>query len=1006
MKKTLLVAVLLLLLSVSMAVAQETTKNDNMSPDMFNESGNSMLSDTVDERMIAREGYVPGQVIVKLKEGILLDESFLNKHQLKSAEKLLKTAFKKNKKINETKKSRGLDRMYLVKFSSKKKIADILENLNKDSRVEYAEPDYILSIDAVPNDPSFPQLWGMDNTGQTGGTVDADIDAPEAWDIQTGSSDVVIAVIDTGVDYNHSDLVDNIWTNPGEIPGDGIDNDGNGIIDDIHGYNAIDGSGDPMDDNNHGTHCAGTIAAVGNNGIGVIGVNWNASIMPVKFLNAGGGGYTSDAVEAIIYATLMEADIMSNSWGGGGYSLALEDAISAAGDAGIIFVAAAGNNYRDSDISPAYPASYDLDNIVSVAATDHNDNKASFSNWGIVSVDLGAPGVSINSTMKNGTYGIYSGTSMACPHVAGVAGLIKAQYPDLTGEGLKVRLLGGVDIIPSMEGKTVTGGRLNAYNSLENDDIPPAEITDLAIADVTYSSIGLSWEAVGDDGLDGTASVYDIRYSTSGITDTSWDSATQVTGEPNPNPSEFSESFTVENLEFGTTYYFAIKAVDNMGNAAGLSNVVSGSTTIPTIAFSDDMESGLGWTSDGLWHHETYRYNSPISSWAYNTGPPYYTYNTGTSNSGSLTSSVIDLSDFSSATLAFEAFYQTEGMGTYWDRRKVQVGIDGVFTDVDQLSGDPMLKWNAYAVDISSYAGKNVQVRFSFDTIDGALNDFEGWYIDDVSIFGESSEENLPPVANAGPDQTRSDADGDGMETIILNGFESYDPDGEIVSFVWGEGTMFIGNGSSVNYDFPVGTHVVTLSVEDNNGMTDTDEIVVTVNPNQAPIANAGPDQSSFVGTIVNFDGSESFDPDGDIVSYEWNFGDGTATGSGIVASHSYGAVGNYTVVLTVTDNGGATATDISNVEIVATDVVIVTKAQYDSKKDRIIFQATSSGGGEATLEVFTVGGSSYGNMSYNLDRNLFILTVENIDSNPGTVTVKSSLGGEDEKEVTNKFKK
>ncbi len=346
----------------------------------------ALNNDNVDARVadMSRDGdaikgeYVDGQVIIKLKEGVSLDDSFMDKHQLKSAEKMLKAGSKKNKKADEAMKSHGLDRIYLAEFSSEKSLTRILEKLNKNPDIEFAEPNYVLSIDAVPNDPSFSQLWGIHNLGQTGGAADADIDAPEAWDVQTGSSDVVIAVIDTGVDYNHPDLVSNIWTNLGEIPGNGIDDDGNGYVDDVHGYDFANNNGDPTDDHYHGTHCAGTIGAGGNNGIGIAGVNWNVSIMPGKFLTASGSGTEAGAIASIQYAILMGADVMSNSWGGGGYSQALYDAISAANEAGSLFVAAAGNTGSDNDVYPHYPSSYDIPNVIAVAATDYNDNKAGF----------------------------------------------------------------------------------------------------------------------------------------------------------------------------------------------------------------------------------------------------------------------------------------------------------------------------------------------------------------------------------------------------------------------------------------------------------------------------------------------------------------------------------------------------------------------------------------------------------------------------------------------------
>ena len=323
-------------------------------------------------------------------------------------------------------------------------------------------------LSTIPNDPSYPQLYALNNTGQTGGTFDADIDAPEAWNITTGSRAIVVGVIDTGIDYTHPDLAANIWTNPGEIAGNGVDDDANGFVDDVHGYDFANNDGDPMDDHYHGTHVSGTIGAVGNNGTGVAGVSWNVSLMALKFLDASGSGWDSDAIRAVNYATMMRMTygvnvrVTSNSWGGGSYDTGLLDAINVGGAAGIMFVAAAGNDGQNTDVSPNYPASYDSAAIVSVAATDKNDSLAWFSNYGLTSVDLAAPGVSITSTLPGNRYGTLSGTSMATPHVSGVAALALAVDPSLTVAQLKSSLLDNVDLIPALAGRTAAGGRLNA----------------------------------------------------------------------------------------------------------------------------------------------------------------------------------------------------------------------------------------------------------------------------------------------------------------------------------------------------------------------------------------------------------------------------------------------------------------------------------------------------------------------------------------------------------------
>ena len=353
----------------------------------------------------------------------------------------------------------------------RRRIDEVLAKLRRQPGVEYAEPDYRVHVDALyPDDPRFGELWGLHNTGQSGGTPDVDVDAPEAWSQTTGDSGVVVGVIDTGVDYTHEDLAANMWRNPGETE-NGLDDDGNGYVDDVFGINCITGTGDPFDDHYHGTHVAGTIGAVGDNGIGVAGMSWNVRIMALKFLDSEGGGWTSDAIECLEYATAMRATgvnvrVTSNSWGGGGFSQALEDAIRASGQAGMLFVAAAGNYTQDNDVAAAYPASYGLDNVISVAATDRDDALASFSNIGVTSVDLAAPGVSILSTSPGNDYRWLEGTSMATPHVSGAATLIWARHPSASATAVKSLLLASVDPLASVAGRVLTSGRLNAASAM------------------------------------------------------------------------------------------------------------------------------------------------------------------------------------------------------------------------------------------------------------------------------------------------------------------------------------------------------------------------------------------------------------------------------------------------------------------------------------------------------------------------------------------------------------
>ncbi|KPZ66672.1 Thermophilic serine proteinase precursor [Pseudoalteromonas sp. P1-16-1b] len=355
---------------------------------------------------------------------------------------------------------------------------EAIERLKSHQAIEYVEPDYRVSIAATPNDPRFEDLWGLNNEGQTGGTADADIDAPEAWSISTGSRDVVVGVIDTGVDYSHPDLAANVWVNSGEIAGDGIDNDGNGYVDDVHGINAITDAGDPMDDEGHGTHVSGTIGASGNNGVGIVGVNHDVSIAGCKFLAADGTGSTSGAIKCIDYMVGLKNSgvnlrVLNNSWGGGGYSQALADAITASEEADILFVAAAGNDAVDNDVNPHYPSNYENDNVLSIASTDSRDNMSGFSQWGLTSVDMGAPGSAILSTIPGGGYASYSGTSMATPHVAGAAALVLSVNPDLTTLELKELLMSSGDANAALNGKTVAGTRLNVNQALIDADPTP-----------------------------------------------------------------------------------------------------------------------------------------------------------------------------------------------------------------------------------------------------------------------------------------------------------------------------------------------------------------------------------------------------------------------------------------------------------------------------------------------------------------------------------------------------
>jgi len=373
--------------------------------------------------------------------------------------------------------------------------AYLKQQLLNSNIVERVEPDIIYRTSEIPNDPLFDNQWGLHNLGQTEGKEDADIDAPEAWDFHKGSREIVIAVIDTGIDYNHIDLKENIWINKDEIPNNGIDDDQNGYIDDVYGWDFFNWDNDPMDDSEpvyHGTHVSGIIGAIGNNGEGIAGVNWEIKIMVLKSFSEYGYANLSDILPAMQYAIEMGAKVINASWGSPYPSETLKEMIDYAGKKGVIFVAAAGNWGIDLDNPPKtneailghYPAEYDLPNIISVAASDHNDELTWFSNFGKISVDLAAPGVNILSTKSGNGYRYLSGTSMSTPHITGAVGLMLSRNPNLKQDHIIETMLAGVDRLPQLEEKVKSGGRLNLANCLAY--LPRAGVPDYVMKFIYY----------------------------------------------------------------------------------------------------------------------------------------------------------------------------------------------------------------------------------------------------------------------------------------------------------------------------------------------------------------------------------------------------------------------------------------------------------------------------------------------------------------------------------------
>lgn len=424
--------------------------------------------------------YIPGEVMIRTRAGVGLTSS------QDVCEKYGATVVDSFEFPSSSLEESG--QLLQLQLPAGMSTIEAVSEMAKDPRIQFAEPNYIYQLEKDPPaatparvakdqaGPGLPddldeRLWGLNNLGQNMGTAGADINAPEAWNIQIGRKDgPIIAVIDSGIDFRHPDLKANMWVNPGEIAGDGIDNDGNGVIDDVHGFDANGKNGNPYDGNGHGSHVAGTIGAVGNNGLGVVGVNQVAQIMAVKIFDDAGSTNSAAIVRGIEYATKMGARITSNSWGGLSASQAVKQAFEASP---ALHIMSAGNSGWDNDKRAHYPSGYRVSNSIAVAASDRDDKKASFSNYGLTTVDIAAPGKEIYSLEPGGGYTTKSGTSMATPHVTGVAGLVASQFPEATNEEIKLRILQGGDKLPGWEKLVSSGSRLNALGALTVTPVPP-----------------------------------------------------------------------------------------------------------------------------------------------------------------------------------------------------------------------------------------------------------------------------------------------------------------------------------------------------------------------------------------------------------------------------------------------------------------------------------------------------------------------------------------------------
>ena len=638
----------------------------------------------------------------------------------------------------------------LVSIDTSLPVDEALQILARRSdAINYVEPIYIVhSFETIPNDPQYGALYGMPQ-----------IRANLAWDEHTGDQDFVIAIIDTGLDYNHQDITSNAWTNPGEIQGNGQDDDGNGYVDDIHGYDFSNNDSDPYDDNSHGTHCGGTIGGQGNNGVGVVGVNWNCRLVGVKFLSGGGSGSTEGAIAAVQYCAANQFKVSNNSWGGGGFSQSLYDGIQNAGDQfGHVFVAAAGNSGSNG---ASYPAAYDCTNIISGAASDSNENRASFSQYHISEVDLAAPGVDVVSTVPGNGYDSYSGTSMATPHVAGGVGLVYSVMGDSSAEEIIDLILSTVRPVSAWNGLTATGGILDVNAALEGSFLGPRfELTSTVPAELdpnTTLDVTATLDPREDVITPGSVQLY-YRNTLGG-----WSSMEMAMG----GLGTYSATVPAYDCDQASGFFLSCQ-----GETAGTVTLPSGGSSNPymytignnIVAYDDKGETNGKWTvtsdaADGGWNRgipincnrgdPTADYDGSGSCWLTDNSSADGCNSDVDEGSTTLTSGEISVSNVPSGTLSYARwFHNSYGGSPYTDSFEVELSVDGgSWTGLESVGptgsevdgGWINVSWELS--DIAPGAG-TIRLRFTASDIGGDTQSVVEAGVDAILITAHECDDN------------------------------------------------------------------------------------------------------------------------------------------------------------------------------------------------------------------------------------------------------------------------
>ncbi|MEL7264775.1 MAG: Ig-like domain-containing protein, partial [Planctomycetota bacterium] len=785
--------------------------------------------------------------------------------------------------------SLGRDGLYEVMVDPGMTPREAIAILNENPMVQYASPNFLVSAAATPNDPLFGDQWGLNNTGQTGGVVDADIDATEGWDIATDAGSVVVAIIDSGVDYNHPDLVNNIWTNAGEIDGDGIDNDGNGFVDDVYGWDFFSNDNDPMDENFHGTHVAGIVGAEGNNGIGVAGTAWDVQLMSLRFLGPNGTGSLAGALRAINYANDMGADIANNSWGGGGFSQALQDAITDFTDRGGIFTAAAGNHGRNNDEQNYFPANYD--GVIAVANSTDDDVRRRDSGFGVNSVEIAAPGDNILSTFptNNGSYNSIGGTSMATPMVSGALAILMEQFPNELPEQLVERMMMSTDDVMR---DVTTYGRLNLRNALEFQRDNPLPIANDDDA-VTDEDVSVVVDVLANDfDPEGQAIfVTDVRTGQGAVAVVNDDGTVTFTPAPDAN-GETIFRYTISDGNGGLASANVTVTVNAVNDAPRPSDFSDNVNTGRTLTISDavllnqafDVE-GDAMSIDGFGDAA----NGTVEVLD---GAVRYTPNQGFVGNDSFEFRITDGQN-AGAAMVLVTVNNADTPEALNDTFTV---LEDVQTDLDVLANDTDPNGDRLRiVDVSNPDRGRTFIRGSRSVVYTSDRDLNGpdsftYTVRDTAGNEDTATVNvnvLPvndaPIANLNFARI-SEGSRVGRQLVLLN---DNDPDGDdftITSVTQGQnGRVILHENDTISYipeqDF-FGEDEYTYTITDVHGLSDTASVFITVRPVQDP-PRASDDRAEANGTtpVVIDVLANDVDVDGDdlVVTFVSNPDNGTA---------------------------------------------------------------------------------------------------------------------------------